>query len=224
MRPAAAPALALLPALLAGCVWGPGEPFVELVQVDLQVEVDGDADARVTGARLLLQSLQGGVSFDPADPPEGYSLCHNGHCHKDDGTLPTYEQIEAELAGDAAEWTDELRTAAGDAESGGGSVGLLRSPTALPVATIGRALVDLDGLEVDRGGGPLALGPVELPADFSLPVDRDAPPRARLRVTVTVDPGAIPEEGEGSDGEDDTGSAPETEAPARAEVLLVELP
>ena len=35
--------------------------------------------------------------FDPANPPEGYSLCHNGHCHAADGSLPTYEEIAAKL-------------------------------------------------------------------------------------------------------------------------------
>jgi len=39
------------------------------------------------------------VNFDPADPPEGYSLCHNGHCHADSGELVDYEDISAELAG-----------------------------------------------------------------------------------------------------------------------------
>jgi hypothetical protein len=39
------------------------------------------------------------LSFDPADPPEGYSLCHNGHCHADDGRLVDYADIAAELAG-----------------------------------------------------------------------------------------------------------------------------
>lgn len=37
--------------------------------------------------------------FDPANPPPGYSLCHNGHCHTTDGRLVDYEEIQAELAG-----------------------------------------------------------------------------------------------------------------------------
>jgi len=227
-RPAAIAAAllpALLPGLLCGCVWGPGEPFVELVQVELQVEVDGGGAAAARGARLALQALEGGVSFDPADPPEGYGLCHNGHCHKDDGTLPTYEQIEAELAGDAATWTDELRTSAGDADSGGGAVGLLPGPVALPVSTISRALLTVDALEIEQDGARTALGPLELPADFSLVVDREAPARARLVVTLTVLPAtANPDADDPVEG--DTGAPADggAEAPARAEVLLVELP
>ena len=35
----------------------------------------------------------GTADFDPANPPEGYSLCHNGHCHSDAGALVDYEII-----------------------------------------------------------------------------------------------------------------------------------
>ncbi|MCB9646591.1 MAG: hypothetical protein H6730_08355 [Deltaproteobacteria bacterium] len=61
-----------------------------------------------------------GAVFDPANPPEGYSLCHNGHCHADDGALVAYEDIQAEL----------------DQASGGGggfslTVGVDETPTAL---------------------------------------------------------------------------------------------
>ena len=40
-----------------------------------------------------------GAAFDPAHPPDGYSLCHGGHCHADDGRLVPYDEIEAQLAG-----------------------------------------------------------------------------------------------------------------------------
>lgn len=40
----------------------------------------------------------GAVSFDPAKPPEGYTLCHNGHCHATDGRLVDYEDIEVDVA------------------------------------------------------------------------------------------------------------------------------
>jgi hypothetical protein len=63
--------------------------------------------ARVTRALVTVESIAlqdlggdgGGVSFDPAHPPPGYSLCHNGHCHANDGRLVPYAEIEAELAG-----------------------------------------------------------------------------------------------------------------------------
>lgn len=42
------------------------------------------------------------TAFDPADPPQGYGLCHNGHCHSEDGRLVDYADIAAELAGATA--------------------------------------------------------------------------------------------------------------------------
>ncbi|MEC9465765.1 MAG: hypothetical protein VX834_08280 [Myxococcota bacterium] len=39
----------------------------------------------------------GAEVFDPINPPPGYSLCHNGHCHHDSGELVDYEDIQLEL-------------------------------------------------------------------------------------------------------------------------------
>lgn len=63
----------------------------ELELVSLQLDV---------GTIRLDLAPQGAsvASFDPADPPAGYSLCHNGHCHADDGRLVDYEDIAIELA------------------------------------------------------------------------------------------------------------------------------
>ncbi len=44
----------------------------------------------------------GATDFEPANPPEGYSLCHNGHCHADTGELVDYEVIALEMAGGTA--------------------------------------------------------------------------------------------------------------------------
>lgn len=57
-----------------------------------QVSVSFDAFALVLAA-------QGSASFDPANPPDGYSLCHNGHCHSDSGALVDYQDIALEMAG-----------------------------------------------------------------------------------------------------------------------------
>jgi len=50
------------------------------------------------------------LSFDPANPPPGYSLCHNGHCHHDSGDLVDYADIEAELNGGVATGLGTLST------------------------------------------------------------------------------------------------------------------
>ena len=50
-------------------------------------------------AVTVAMAPEGAAGFDPANPPEGYSLCHNGHCHNDSGALVDYEDIALELAG-----------------------------------------------------------------------------------------------------------------------------
>lgn len=43
-----------------------------------------------------------GLSFDPAKPPPGYTLCHGGHCHSVDGRLVDYADVAAEQSGGGA--------------------------------------------------------------------------------------------------------------------------
>lgn len=65
---------------------------VKLEQIELEL-----ADLRIQQADAAGEPL----AFDPASPPPGYSLCHGGHCHAEDGTLPTYAEVEAKLLGGA---------------------------------------------------------------------------------------------------------------------------
>lgn len=64
---------------------------------DFRIVVD-EVDVVATGVELLAQAGSA-AGFDPSSPPPGYTLCHNGHCHADDGRLVSYEDIAAELAG-----------------------------------------------------------------------------------------------------------------------------
>jgi len=66
------------------------------------VVVLDNLDLGLVAATVNTSSDNVTLSFDPANPPEGYGLCHNGHCHADDGRLVDYADIEAELAGGAA--------------------------------------------------------------------------------------------------------------------------
>lgn len=109
---------------LSACTFSDGEPFAS-VDVVLAAQLDraagrdagdgwqrlaSDYQVRLEAAVLTVGSVdlvgstgQGGGAFDPASPPPGYSLCHNGHCHADDGRLVSYADVAAELAGgDAA--------------------------------------------------------------------------------------------------------------------------
>lgn len=108
---------------LASCTFQPGVSFGTLAGATLEarfkpassrldaegrVKTDGGYRIRVDALTLVanqldFQSTSGtagtGAKFDPANPPPGYSLCHGGHCHRADGALIDYADIEAELAG-----------------------------------------------------------------------------------------------------------------------------
>ncbi|WNG18897.1 hypothetical protein [Cystobacter fuscus] len=107
---------------LGGCAWEPGQGFAvvepsvrvayaplssraasdgyQRLSSDYQVRLDS-ASMRLSGIELLASASGSGSggTFDPARPPPGYSLCHGGHCHRDDGALIPYEQIAAEMGG-----------------------------------------------------------------------------------------------------------------------------
>ncbi len=117
-------ALPLLVALgIAGCTFQPGVSFGTLAGATLEagfqppasrlddagrIKTDSGYRIRIDSLSLVPRQLDfqetsgsagAGGSFDPANPPAGYSLCHGGHCHRDDGALIAYEDIEAELSG-----------------------------------------------------------------------------------------------------------------------------
>ncbi|RJS20779.1 hypothetical protein DRW03_19060 [Corallococcus sp. H22C18031201] len=113
----------LLPLLLlSGCALGDGEGFAVLeptVRAGYVTPADRDAgqgyaqlasdfQVRLTQASVTLGDIDllassggssGATAFDPANPPEGYTLCHGGHCHRDDGALVPYDEVAAELSG-----------------------------------------------------------------------------------------------------------------------------
>lgn len=113
--------ISLAVAALAGCAWGPGAGFATLQKVTttqaLPIAADRldetgrwktDNGYRLTVAEKLVRvhvsalvidgvgegaQAAGPGTFDPANPPPGYSLCHGGHCHRDDGALVDYADI-----------------------------------------------------------------------------------------------------------------------------------
>jgi hypothetical protein len=115
-------------ALLAGCAWGPGTGFASLERVAVTTTLPVPAARLDEAGRLKTDNgfrvalgdklrvyfkdlgLQApgapagatGGTFDPANPPPGYSLCHGGHCHRADGALIDYADIQAEMSGGAA--------------------------------------------------------------------------------------------------------------------------
>jgi hypothetical protein len=115
--------MAMLPLWMSACTLGPGDWFATLepgFEARFVARPEREAgggwqrlntnyEAKVLqavitfeGVQLLAQSASGsggGGTFDPSSPPPGYTLCHNGHCHHEDGRLVPYEEIEAELSG-----------------------------------------------------------------------------------------------------------------------------
>ena len=112
------PWVALLCGLCMGCT-DPGLPW-GVIEANLEVRFD-PADGRLDDEGRLKTSANYTVSldnlemsfdaitvvlggagvadFDPANPPAGYSLCHNGHCHSDSGELVDCEKIALEMTG-----------------------------------------------------------------------------------------------------------------------------
>ncbi len=101
---------------VSGCTFEDGQPWGEVVfQLQPRFDRDGRGDDRLQTSKdydvalstlklglttidLNIAGEEGVLSFDPANPPDGYSLCHNGHCHAADGKLVSYADIDAELA------------------------------------------------------------------------------------------------------------------------------
>jgi hypothetical protein len=118
--------------LATGCSYSNGEPYGLLsASLDAGYRVEAGRDAgegwqklaseyqvRLTRASLdvdVLELLDAGdaaiVTFDPASPPPGYSLCHDGHCHRDDGSVVDYAEVEADIARAVGAHTVKVLTA-----------------------------------------------------------------------------------------------------------------
>lgn len=207
--------------LLLACTAEPGRGFGELGSATLDANfVPGEARDLGGGAVLTnlvytviptamtlelgtvsLLELQGGggATFDPANPPEGYGLCHGGHCHRDDGALISYADVEAELAGGDATFV-AVATLPVDSTVdllGGAHLELTPDSAILPEAdisklTLGVGTFHLEGSVEDGDGGVWPLT-VELPlggqlgAGLDLPLARDLDPVVHL--SLTLEPG-----------------------------------
>lgn len=212
----------VLLALVPACAWDDGVPFGE-VSVDFTArwtdvparggawqKLASDFEVRVTsasatfGALALVDVGTTALNFDPAAPPPGYSNCHGGHCHADDGRLVSYEEIAAELAGGEGP-SPVVRLAVGARELRAGVDETLAcdgAPCDLPLATIGKvelpvARLELAGMVRDTRTPPRVAGELAWtlaldraddasPAtgDLDLPVDRGHAPRIELAVDM----------------------------------------
>lgn len=215
--------------LLALAACGPGQPWGELhASLTARFEPEParlDSEGRLKTSKsyvLEIEELQVGIEtmrvgmadgaaaggFDPANPPAGYSLCHNGHCHSDDGRLVDYEDIQAELAAATGQTGFELVLSVADPQplslSSAVSVPLVGCEQGCPLP---RGVLSKVGLTLSRlslrarafdltpqGRLPAQGRPVR--ADFELqvplevrverPVDRGSPVPVRLDLILDL--------------------------------------
>jgi hypothetical protein len=221
----------LLPLLmLAGCAWDAGEGFAVIaptVRASYEPEEDREvfpgyqqlasnyqvlvrvASIRLERIELIPRRVLAGPGrFDPSNPPPGYSLCHGGHCHRDDGALIPYEDIEAELGGGGAAALPLITLPVGDLNLLNREV---RPVDCIPGCELPRtelstgrwAIMGLrmegtvrDGLNTPRiterpfrlefvptaAGSPIAV----LEGDLDVPSDREHEPRVILRLKLDI--------------------------------------
>ncbi|MCC6156489.1 MAG: hypothetical protein IT350_00430 [Deltaproteobacteria bacterium] len=171
-------------------------------------------DATFTFDHIALEALASSDSgdsttFDPANPPAGYSLCHGGHCHSAEGELVSYEDIQAEMdgGGGSSAYSAVVALPVGEFD--------LESPASrdlecdagceLPAASISRLRISPTRLrlagDVRGGAGGEALAEpvrwfidVELAPDdaivhaVDLVVDRDKRPNIDLAIAIVLGP------------------------------------
>lgn len=223
--------------LLSACAWGPGGGFATVEPAGLEAAlplpaarldsagswktssgyaVRLDGPLTLTFGQLALQSpgtataAGTGGTFDPANPPPGYGLCHNGHCHRDDGALIPYAEIEAELASGGAPARPETvvsfqpppaAIAAGQRTTialGDCAPDCFLEAGALSRATLALSRLQLAGeIEAGPGATPLPGGqraftlalPLEaltLTAPLEAAIDRQGPTGYRLEATLSL--------------------------------------
>jgi len=226
------PLLFLLGLALGGCAWGPGQGFAvveptvrvayeaqpardvgdgyQKLASDYQVRVDS-ASMQLDGIELIAISSGSGGGFDPANPPPGYSLCHGGHCHRDDGALIDYEQIAAELGGGGGSSTvvtlpveepinllvPETRVVGCQPEcalpqtqvsQGRWGIKTLRITGAVRDGRVPPRIADEREFVLDLMQGPSDAPVAVLTGQVDLPSDRATPPEAKvtLRLVLTA--------------------------------------
>ncbi|HYO56067.1 hypothetical protein [Archangium sp.] len=228
------PLLFLLGLALGGCAWEPGQGFAvveptvraayeplsdraasdgyQRLSSDYQVRVDS-ASMRVSTIELISSSSGSGGAFNPANPPPGYTLCHGGHCHREDGALIPYEQVAAEMGGGggtsavvtlpvgeplnllapetrAVDCEPECALPETQVSQGRWGVELLRIEGTVrdgrvPPRIPGERRFRLDLTPTGSGDEPVAV----LGGEVDLPSDRSHPPRAKLDLNLVLTAG-----------------------------------
>lgn len=226
-------ALPLLAAAIgsSACAFDEGQPWGSVAfSVSATLDSDGRASddgyrtsndyiVRIDSLRVTFDDVRvtmvdaNTASFDPGSPPDGYSLCHNGHCHADDGRLVAYEDIATDLTGAApsaatthqeideeAQVTETpvalaLGACSNDCQLGRGRVGLisLSATGATLVATVHDRRTG-DRRRLPDEGVTVTLEtyqPLTWSAQLSIPIDGHRPPDVSIDASLTLPAGML---------------------------------
>ncbi len=200
--------------LLSGCTFAPGTAFTEVrpgtilasIDVDTLETADGtvvaleQATLAFEGASLMVLEGADDVTFDPANPPEGYTLCHGDHCHSTSGELVSYDEIIADLAGEDAGYVP-LTTLGGADDldllaAAPVALGVADVPD-LPLARISRVELATPTLRLTGTAGDATPVTIDLTFDTALggellyEVERTGDPVVRLDVAATLPAGLL---------------------------------
>ena len=241
--------LGILALLAHGCTFvRDGEPWAEVagtLEARLDVppgraaggdfqKLDTDYQVSITALRVVVGPIElrsgagsTALAFDPAHPPPGYTLCHNGHCHREDGALIDYAEISAMLMGGGGPSTALALTVTGEINLlPGASKPLACAPCTLERGHLGsvRAAVTrvvVEGMLRD-GRTPARVQPLPFRGDLTLSgvvstpldvaIDREHDPD--LTLTLSLAPSGALFDGidvatlaAGADGVSDLGAA-----------------
>lgn len=163
---------------LVGCTFADGSPWG---RVDGRMQArslertgaspeDIEIDRAVLKAEVVAESVTtqsggSGGSFDPSNPPSGYSLCHNGHCHSDEGELVPYEKVRAEMNASGGTSTQTLASWSTDLELSGGEPVVLPEVSIDDETTIDRLSLKATNLVIE---GTYRDGEREVPLEVQL--------------------------------------------------------
>ncbi len=168
-------------AVLTGCTFSDGTPWGRIERAELSIELsvpDGRLDTqgrfktsldyrieltslRVDYTRLSVSTQAKGTKvFDPAQPPAGCTLCHNGHCHCD-AELVAYEDLAVQASAGGSEVTlginrslDALNDTK-EIELDACTAGACDLPRgALSAVTVGVTMIQVEGTVWDARGTP----------------------------------------------------------------------
>jgi hypothetical protein len=228
------PLLLLLGLALGGCAWEPGQGFAvveptvraayepladraagdgyQRLSSDYQVRVDS-ASMKVPTIELISSASGPGGAFNPANPPPGYTLCHGGHCHREDGALIPYEQVAAEMGGGGGSSAvvtlpvgEPLNLLAPEVRAVDCEPGCALPETQVSQGRWGVESLHLEGTVRDGRVPPRIPGERRFRLDFTpaassdepvavlagtvdLPSDRSTPPRAKLDLNLVLTAG-----------------------------------